>query len=298
MAETKRFYWLKLDRNFFKRHDIRIVEGMPNGKDYLLFYLKLMVEAVDHEGRLRFSDTIPYDVNMLAIITNTNVDIVRSAMELLQQLKMVEILDDQTIFLQETAKLLGSETDKAALMRRKRAADKEKEMAAGNNVTTMLPAVTNCYTEKEKEIEKDKEKEIYTRAGARTREDTDQRFEQFWGVYPRKVGKPKAKQAFYKAVKNEETFDAVMDGLRRYKNTERWTRAVTAGELDFIPHPTTWLNQRRWEDEIPEPAQKPPGVRESEHGMLERDYEEEELRALVHDPIADILAEMDQEAEA
>ena len=292
MAETKRFYWLKLDRNFFKRHDIRIVEGMPNGKDYLLFYLKLMVEAVDHEGRLRFSDTIPYDVNMLAIITNTNVDIVRSAMELLQQLKMVEILDDQTIFLQETAKLLGSETDKAALMRRKRAADKEKEMAAGNNVTTMLPAVTNCYTEKEKEIEKDKE--IYTRAGARTREDTDQRFEQFWKEYPRKVGKPKAKQAFEKAVKDEETFEAVMDGLRRYKNTEQWNR----DGIEFVPHPTTWLNQRRWEDEIPEPVQRIPGVRESEHGMLERDYTQDELRALVHDPIADILAEMDQEEEA
>jgi len=137
-----------------------------------------------------------------------------------------------------------------------------------------------------------------TRACARTREIGQEHFDQFWKEYPRKVGKPKAKQAFYKAVKKEETFDAVMDGLRRYKNTERWTRAVTAGELDFIPHPTTWLNQRRWEDEIPEPAQRVPGVKESEHGMLERDYTQDELRALVHDPIEEMLAEMDQEEEA
>ena len=30
----KRYYWLKLKRDFFKRHDIRIIEDMPNGKDY------------------------------------------------------------------------------------------------------------------------------------------------------------------------------------------------------------------------------------------------------------------------
>lgn len=125
----------------------------------------------------------------------------------------------------------------------------------------------------------------YTRAGARTREDTDQRFEQFWTAYPRKVGKPKAKQAFEKAVKDEETFEAVMDGLRRYKNTEQWNR----DGIEFVPHPTTWLNQRRWEDEIPEPVQRIPGVRESEHGMLERDYTQDELRALVHDPIEEML---------
>ena len=31
--ENKRFYWLKLKKDFFKRHDIRIIEAMPNGKD-------------------------------------------------------------------------------------------------------------------------------------------------------------------------------------------------------------------------------------------------------------------------
>ena len=58
MAEQK-YYWLKLKRDFFKRHDIRIIEAMPNGKDYILFYLKLLCESVDHEGNLRFSEQIP-----------------------------------------------------------------------------------------------------------------------------------------------------------------------------------------------------------------------------------------------
>ena len=56
----KKYYWLNSSETFFKRHDIQIIESMPNGKDYVLFfYLKLLVESVDHEGALRFSSTIP-----------------------------------------------------------------------------------------------------------------------------------------------------------------------------------------------------------------------------------------------
>lgn len=109
MADNK-YYWLKLKRDFFKRHDIQIIENMENGKDYILFYLKLLCESVDHEGNLRFSETIPYNEKMLSTITNTNIDIVRSAMKVFNELNMVEILEDKTIFMRECEKMLGSET--------------------------------------------------------------------------------------------------------------------------------------------------------------------------------------------
>ena len=87
----KKFYWLKLKKDFFKRHDIKIIEDMENGKDYILFYLKLLCESVDHSGSLRFSDTIPYSEKMLSTITGTNIDIVRSAMKVFTSLEMIEI---------------------------------------------------------------------------------------------------------------------------------------------------------------------------------------------------------------
>lgn len=108
MAE--RYYWLKLQRDFFKRHDVRIVESMPNGKDYVLFYLKLLCESIDHEGRLRFSDSIPYNDEMLATITNTNIDIVRSAVKIFTELGLMEILTDGTFFMAEVQKMIGSES--------------------------------------------------------------------------------------------------------------------------------------------------------------------------------------------
>lgn len=119
MAERK-FYWLKLKRDFFKRHDIRIIEEMPNGKDYILFYLKMLLESIDHEGELRFSEAIPYNEQMLAVITNTNIDIVKAAMQIFIELNMIEILDNNTIYMAEVQKLIGSETKWAEYKRNKK----------------------------------------------------------------------------------------------------------------------------------------------------------------------------------
>ena len=127
----KKYYWLKLQRDFFKRHDIRIVEEMPNGKDYILFYLKLLLESINHEGRLRFSEEIPYNAEMLAVITNTNIDIVRTAIKIFCDLGMITIYDDQTIYLNEVQKMIGCETEWAQKKR-----DYRERLAISNNDET------------------------------------------------------------------------------------------------------------------------------------------------------------------
>lgn len=154
-SDKKRFYWLKLDKNFFKRHDIRIVESMPNGKDYVLFYLKLLCESTSHEGYLRFSETVPYNEDMLATITNTNVDVVRSAIKVFTELKMMTFMDDGTLYLDQVEKMIGSET--GAAIRKREYRETHTPLLTGNG--TLSP---NCPLEIdiEKEIEKDKELDI------------------------------------------------------------------------------------------------------------------------------------------
>ena len=163
MADGKKFYWLKLKRDFFKRHDIRIIEEMPNGKDYVLFYLKLLLESIDHEGSLRFSDTIPYNEQMLSVVTNTNVDIVRSAMKLFIELGMMSICDDQTIYMAEVDKLIGSAVDNDGANRVRRFREKKKQEALPS-VTGALQNVTERVTEdnerKREEIDKELDKDI------------------------------------------------------------------------------------------------------------------------------------------
>ena len=68
-------------------------------------------------------------------------------------------------------------------------------------------------------------------------------FAVFWSDYPNKVGKPKALAAFRTALGKTDA-PTILAGLAAWKASEQWTK----DEGRFIPHPTTWLNQERWND--------------------------------------------------
>jgi len=67
-------------------------------------------------------------------------------------------------------------------------------------------------------------------------------FDHFWSQYPRKVGKEAARKAFAKAMK-KTTADKVMSGV------EDLRIRVAGKDQQFTPHPATWLNEGRWDDE-------------------------------------------------
>lgn len=73
-------------------------------------------------------------------------------------------------------------------------------------------------------------------------EKLDRAFAEFWEIYPRKSGKAAAKKSFAKAYKQAN--GEVVLGARRYA-----TDPNLPFDKNFIPHPATWLNQGRWEDE-------------------------------------------------
>ena len=169
MAEKdRRYYWLKLKRDFFKRHDIRIIEGLPNGKEYILFYLKLLCESVDHDGNLRFSDQIPYNEEMLSTITNTNVDIVRNAVQIFSELKMMEIMDDGTYFMSQVDDMIGSETYWARKKRESKLTIDEKSFSCIkvlSNDQIALPNGTIKYVDEKRYGGNGKK--VYERAGGK-----------------------------------------------------------------------------------------------------------------------------------
>jgi len=151
MSDKKR-YWLKLEKNFLQSRFIKIIKNMPNGNDYILFYLALMLESIETVGHLRFTELVPYNENMLSALTDTNVDIVRSAMKLFSELGMLTILQDGTIFLPEVPKLTGNESESAERVRLFR--EKKRQEALQCNVD-----VTKCNDNKEKDIQEDIQQE-------------------------------------------------------------------------------------------------------------------------------------------
>lgn len=141
-------YWMKLPLDFFEDDVIQWLKEQPNGEKYALFYIELCAKSAKTEGILirKIGDMlIPYDAEMLGKMTNTEVEVVVVALELLKQAKLVEILENGELYLSAVENMLGWETDRAASMRRLRA-----ERERGNDVTPMLP---NCYPDKD--IDKD-----------------------------------------------------------------------------------------------------------------------------------------------
>lgn len=108
--DSKRFYWLKLKKDFFQQHQIKVLKSLPNGRLYALIYLELLAESTSHNGELRYSQMLPYDLNTLASVIDEDVDNLKGAIQVLTNLELVEILEDETIFMREIEKMIGSET--------------------------------------------------------------------------------------------------------------------------------------------------------------------------------------------
>jgi uncharacterized protein YdaU (DUF1376 family) len=68
------------------------------------------------------------------------------------------------------------------------------------------------------------------------------RFDIFWKQYPRKVAKPNAQKAWNKIKPDDVVFKKMLDAINQ--------QGLSSKEIQFVPHPATWLNAQRWEDEI------------------------------------------------
>lgn len=75
----------------------------------------------------------------------------------------------------------------------------------------------------------------------------DAQFDLFWSVYPRHTNKDAARKAFAKIKPDEELMQTMLSSIEKQKKSAQWEN----DNGRFIPHPATWLNGKRWEDEMP-----------------------------------------------
>lgn len=77
----------------------------------------------------------------------------------------------------------------------------------------------------------------------------EEKFNQFWQAYPRKAGKGKARDSFKRAIKKVE-FEILLEATKEFAEcVSQWPAEQRGGQTHFVPYPTTWLNQERWEDD-------------------------------------------------
>ncbi len=218
-----------------------IIEMLRNEKDYKL-------------------DLNENTYRAIKTLTNTNIDI---------EEYIKKCIDDYKLFVEEDQKFYSeSLLDRMLEYERKKAINQangklggrppktEKKPNGFQNETEKNQSKVKESKIKENKIKETKEKENKEKEKGQKQvltegndpvvlETWETQFNKFYSAYPRKVKKQKVKEWFMKNTPSNELFSSIMDSLEQFRASRDWQK--DGGR--FIPHPSTWLNQRRWEDE-------------------------------------------------
>ena len=150
MADNKKYYYMRLNENYFDSDTQVLLESMPDGYLYSNILLKLYLKSLKNDGRLMFNDKIPYSPQMIATITRHQIGTVEKALKIFKDLNIIDLIDTGAIYMLDIQNFIGKSNTEAD---RKRAYRKRIEEEKGQ-------MSLKCPLEIEKEIELEKEKEI------------------------------------------------------------------------------------------------------------------------------------------
>ncbi|NJE28256.1 hypothetical protein E0L01_05675 [Megamonas funiformis] len=81
---------------------------------------------------------------------------------------------------------------------------------------------------------------------SKTENKQQEYFSIFWASYPKKVGKGAAEKSWKKIKPTKDLLEKMLNAIETAKQSMQWNK----DNGQYIPNPATWLNQKRWEDEI------------------------------------------------
>jgi hypothetical protein len=100
------------------------------------------------------------------------------------------------------------------------------------NVSVESLINNSCVTHTQYKVKESKVKEV-----------VNDGFDIFWAAYPRKVNKREAREKWNRATLPD--MDVILTAIEVQKQSDQWKK-----DEKYIPHPSTWINKCRWEDEI------------------------------------------------
>ena len=118
--EGNRYYWLRLKQDFFKRKEVSYILALPQGKEIISFYLMLLCESMNTDGYLAVDNETPYDLDIIASITNNSRPFTKKAVGLLMKVGLLELTENNVYYLPELESLVGSEVDSTERLRKLR----------------------------------------------------------------------------------------------------------------------------------------------------------------------------------
>ena len=238
MSDVK---WIKISTNIFDDEKILLIEGMPEKYTIITCWFKLLCLAgkSNNSGVFVLNDKIAYNDEMLASIFRMPVSSVRLSLNTFQNFGMIELIDGViTIPNWDKHQSLESYEKKKEYDRQYQAQKRLEKQKIVENRTTNRTSIV--LLDKDIDIEEDKDIELKKEI-SKEKSDT---FDTFWKAYPKKVGKEKCFNWFKSHKVDSDLLNKMLNKIEEYKNTKQWSNP------QYIPHPYTWLNQGRWDDEI------------------------------------------------
>lgn len=211
--------------------------------DYPATWFRLYAEFATDPKVQMLTETEQRRYIMLLCLRCSNGDVTLHDEEVAFQLRIKheEWCETKAILMQKG--LASNDNKPTAWEKRQRSSDSSAERVAKHRLLKKEASNRDVTLQKRQvETETEKEKEENTSP----KSSVDDAFSMFWKAYPRKVGKGAAEKAWKRAKINGHQSE-VLAALDRQKRSSDW--AKDGGQ--FIPHPTTWINQRRWEDGEP-----------------------------------------------
>ena len=153
MADNKKYYYLKLKENFFDSDSMVLLESMQDGILYSNILMKMYLKSLKNNGKLVLNDVIPYSTQMIATVTRHQVGTVEKAIEVFEQLGLIDVLDGGTIYMSDIELFVGQSSTEGDRKRAERLRLKQSDNLQIGQMSDIHPP----EIEKEIEIELDKE---------------------------------------------------------------------------------------------------------------------------------------------
>ena len=155
MAEgQKRYYWLKLQNDFFSRKEIKRLRRIAGGDTLTIIYLKMLCRSLKDNGKLYYDGLDNDFVSELAMDIDEDTENVQITVNYLIKTGLLEQIDEVEYTLKDAESNTGTETAVAARVRKHR--ERRKALQCNTDVT-VVKQLGNVEIEKEKDKEIDKE---------------------------------------------------------------------------------------------------------------------------------------------
>lgn len=159
MAKVKRYFWLKLGKDFFNQKEIKLLRKIAGGDTYTIIYLKILLLSLENDGKVYFDGVATSFAEEIALEIDEDAENVGVCMKFLEQKGLLVYESEDEMDLTALPEMIGSESESARRMRKHR---QNKVLQGKTSQCDTLPSQCdkNVTTEIEKEIEIEKELEI------------------------------------------------------------------------------------------------------------------------------------------